>query len=110
MEKSLETTLFEKENLRKDLSKTISDKKSLEEKIEEEISKSIPQANQQEEISKLISENTRLKKLFEKFQFSQKSLDSMLAGTRRSHNLNGLGYSSHQNNSRFSRGMRGDEG
>ena len=41
-----------------------------------------------------------MKKLFEKFQFSQKSLDNMLAGTRRSHNLNGLGYSPQQNYSR----------
>ena len=67
LQKSLETALFEKENLQQELSKAISDKKSLEEKIEEKISKSVPQANQQEEISKLISKNTRLKKLFEKF-------------------------------------------
>ena len=75
-------------------------KKSFQEKIEEKTSKSIPQANQQEKISKLISENTRLKVLFENFQFSQKSLDTMLAEIRRFHNLNGLGYSPQQNYSR----------
>ena len=100
LQKSLETALFEKENLQQELSKAVSDKKSLEEKIEKKTSKSIPQANQQEKILKFISENTRLKKLFENFQFSQKSLDTILAGTRRSHNLNGLGYSPQQNYSR----------
>ena len=64
------------------------------------MNKSTPQTNQQEVISKLVSENDHLKKLFEKFQFSQKSLDTMLARTRRSHNLNELGYSPQQNNSR----------
>ena len=57
------------------------------------MNKSAPQTNQQEVISKLASENAHLKKLFEKFLFSQRSLDTMLAGTKRSHNLNGLGYS-----------------
>ena len=61
MQKSLEGAIFEKENLQQELTKAISDKKSLEEKIEEKVSKSIPQANQQEEISRLTSENTRLK-------------------------------------------------
>ena len=65
LQKSLETALFEKENLQQDLSKAISDRKTLEEKIEEKM-KSAPQ-NQQEVISKLVSENTHLKKLFEKF-------------------------------------------
>ena len=93
LQKSLETALFEKENIQQDLSKAISEKKTLEERIEEKMNKSAPQTNQQEVISKLVSENAHLKKLFEKFQFSQRSLDTMLAGTRRSHNLNGLGYS-----------------
>ena len=57
----------EKKSLQKSLEIARFDKKSLEEKIEEKSSKSIPQPNQQEEISKLISKNTRLKKLFEKF-------------------------------------------
>ena len=69
MQKSLEIALFEKENLQRDLSKAISDRKTLEEKIEEKI-KSAPQTNQQEVISKLVSENTHLKKFFEKFQLS----------------------------------------
>ena len=68
------------------------DKKTLEEKIEKKINKSTPQLDQQEIISKLTSKNDHLKKLFENFKFSQKSLDSMLAETRRSHNLSGLGY------------------
>ena len=66
LQKSLESTLFEKENLQKDLSKVISDKKTLEKKIEERMNKST-QTNQQEVISKLISENSHLKKFFEKF-------------------------------------------
>ena len=70
---------------------------SLEEKFEEMIKKSIPQNDQQEIISKLTSENERLKRLFEKFSYSKKLLDFMLASTRRSHNLVGLGYSSHMN-------------
>ena len=67
LQKSFESTLFEKENLQQDLLKAISDKKSLEEKIEEKMNKSTPQTNQQEVISKLVSENAHLKKLFEKF-------------------------------------------
>ena len=59
------------------------DKKTLEEKFEKKISKSTPQPDQQEIILKLTSENDYLKKLFEKFKFSQKSLDSILAETRR---------------------------
>ena len=67
MQKSLETALFEKENLQQDLSKAISDRKTLEERIEEKMNKSAPQTNQQEVISKLVYENTHLKKFFEKF-------------------------------------------
>ena len=67
LQKSLESILLEKEILQKDLSKAISDKKTLEERLEEEISKSTPQTDQQEIISKLSSENAHLKKLFEKF-------------------------------------------
>ena len=65
MQKSLETTLFEKK-LQQDLLKAISDKKTLEEMIKKKI-KSAPQTNQQEEISKLVYKNTHLKKLFKKF-------------------------------------------
>ena len=79
--------------MQKEFSKAISDKKSLEEKIEEMINKSTPQTDRQEIIFKLVFENDHLKKLFKKFKFSKKSLDSMLAKTRRSHNLTGLGYS-----------------
>ena len=67
LQKSLESTLFEKENLQQDLLKVISDKKTLEERLEEKMNKSAPQTNQQEVISKLASENAHLKKLFEKF-------------------------------------------
>ena len=100
LQKSLKTTVFEKENLQQDLSKAISDIKTLEERIEEKMNKSAPQTNQQEVISKLVFENAHLKKLFENFKFSQKSLDSMLAETRRFHNLSGLGYSPQENISR----------
>ena len=67
LQKSLESALFEKENLQQDLSKVISDKKTLEEKLEEKMNKSAPQTNQQEVISKLVSENAHLKFFFEKF-------------------------------------------
>ena len=75
-------------------SKAISKKKSLEEKLEEMIKRSSPQSDQQEIISKLTSKNESLKRRLEKFFFSQKSLDSMLTSTKRSHNLVELGYSS----------------
>ena len=58
------------------------------------IKRFILQIDQQEIISKLTSENESLKRCFKKFFFSHKLLDSMLASTRRSHNLVGLGYSS----------------
>ena len=67
MQKSLKSTLFEKENLQQDLSKAIFDRKTLEEKLEEKMNKSAPQTNQQEVILKLASENVHLKKLFKKF-------------------------------------------
>ena len=70
-----------KKKLQKELSKAISDKMALEEKIEEKTNKSTSQTNQQEIIFKLASENDHLKKLFENFKFSQKSLNSMLAET-----------------------------
>ena len=90
LQKFIESILFEKENLQKQLLKIISDKKTLEEKIEEKISKSTPQPDQQEIISKLAYKNDHLKKLFKKFKFSQKSLDSILIEIRRSHTLSGL--------------------
>ena len=89
-----------KKKITKRALKVISDKKTLEEKLEEKISKSTPQPDQQEIILKLTSKNDHLKKLFEKFKFSQKSLDSMLAEIRRSHNLSGLRYSPQKNISR----------
>ena len=67
LQKSLESALFEKENLQKDLSKVISDKKTLEERLDEEMSKSAPQINQQEVISKLSSKNNHLKNSLKKF-------------------------------------------
>ena len=67
LQKSLESTLFEKENLQKDLLKAISDKKILEERLEEKMNKYAPQTNQQEVILKLASENAHLKKKFKKF-------------------------------------------
>ena len=66
--KNLLKKLFSKKKIfNKNFQRLFLVKKSLEEKIEEKTSKSIPQPNQQEKISKLTSENTRLKKLFEKF-------------------------------------------
>ena len=76
----------------KDFSKTISEKTSPKEKIEEISKRSSPQDDQHEIISTLISENEFLKSQFEKFYFSQNSLDILLTSTRRSHKLAGLGY------------------
>ena len=59
------------------------------------IKRSTLQHDQYEIISQLTSENEYLKVLFKKFFFSQKSLDSMLASTRRSQNLDRLRSSSH---------------
>ena len=52
--------------MQKELSKAISDKKTLEEKFEKKISKSAPQTNQQEVISKLTFENNHFKKFLKK--------------------------------------------